>query len=227
MTPLQLAISHGTKIALLVVIAGLVARRRHQECRSFAVYLAVIFVCNTLGSVWPETFFVNSFWIRKQAAYDILKLVIGLELAYVALRVFPGAYAYARPLILAVLVLSTAYIADAAALGDASPRAWRRPVVMGTVWLYTALAMVVLWFRIPVSLWHRSILLGFTVYLSLFTFLAGFLARQGWGALPLFNLIEAPAYLLLMSFWGVAVWRREEAYVVSPEVAARLRLEMA
>jgi hypothetical protein len=224
MTPLGLAIAHGTKIALLVVIVGILARRRQRECRSFLVYLAVIAICNTLVSFWPETFYFESFYIRKQVAYDILKLIIALELAYAAFRSFPGALPAVRKVVLGVLVVSTVFIADSAAVATAQ-LPWHRPVVMGTLWLYTAIAALVLWFRIPVTNWHRAILMGFAPYLAFFTFLGGFLARNGWDALPLFNAIEPPAYLLMMSFWGVAAWRREEEYAVAPEVAARLRLE--
>lgn len=224
MNPLQLAIAHGTKLAILVVIVGILARRRQRECRSFLVYLVVIAICNTLVSFWPETFYFHSFYIRKQVAYDILKLVIALELGYAAFRSFPGALPAVRIVVLAVLVASTWFIADSAAI-ETDRLPWHRPVVMGTLWLYTAVAALVLWFRIPVTFWHRAILMGFAPYLAFFTFLGGFLASHGWDAAPLFNAIEPPAYLLVMSIWGVAAWRREEEYVVAPEVAARLRLE--
>ena len=57
MTAQQVLIAHAVKILVLLTLAGIVARRRWASCWSFTGYLAVILVCNSLVSFWPERFF--------------------------------------------------------------------------------------------------------------------------------------------------------------------------
>ena len=225
MNVFQLAVAHATKVVLLVTLVGLFVRRRHAACWSFTIYLAVCLVCNCLVSFWPRTFWVYDFWIRKQAAYDILKLAIGVELGARAFRAFPGAMAAAR--VVGLVILSAAGLLIAATASPFHTRRtwdWLTATGTATIWVFAAVAFMVLWFRIPVSRIHRAILLGLVPYMAVYTVLTGLLQRHGWAALSKLSTTEAVAYLLLVSFWAVGSWHVDEPVTVSPAVAARLGL---
>lgn len=225
MTVFQLAVAHVTKLVLLGALVGLFARRRHAACWSFTVYLAVVLTCNCLVSFWPGTFWVYDFWIRKQAAYDILKLSIAVELGARAFRAFPGAWAAARVVGLAVLTAAGVLIASTAApFHTRRTWDWLTATSTATIWVFAAVAFLVLWFHVPVSRMHRAILLGFVPYLAVFTVLTGLLQRHGWSALSWLTTFETVVYLLLVSWWAVSSWHREEPAEVSATVAARLGL---
>jgi hypothetical protein len=221
----QLAVAHATKIALLMALVGLFVRRRASACWSFTIYLAVVLTCNCLVSFWPRTFWVYDFWIRKQAAYDILKLAIAVELGARAFRSFPGALAAAR--IVGLVVLSASGLLIAATAGGFHPHRpwdWLTATSTATIWVFAAVAMLVLWFRIPVSSIHRAILLGFVPYLAVFTVLTGLLQRHGMSVYSWITVSETYVYLFLVSWWAVSSWHREEPVAVDAAVAARLGL---
>jgi hypothetical protein len=224
----HIVVAHAVKVVLLATLIGLYVRGRHRACWSFPVYLAVALVCNTLVSVWPETFYEYDFWQKKQAAYDILNLIIALELGARAFAHFPGALATARVVALFVLTASTIVVTSTAA-GSFNPEAahydWLAGTSTASVWVFGAVALLVVWYRIPVDDMHRAILMGFVTYLALFTVGTGILKHYGWQAHPAFWKVETAAYLLLVSLWAVAAWHREEeAPALSPAVAERLGL---
>ena len=107
MSEIQVVLSHAVKLALVAVLAGLVARGRARLCWSFAAYLVAILVGNSLASLWPSRFYTPGFWVLKQAAYDVLKMAVALELAWRAFEKFPGAMRTARGTLLALLAAST------------------------------------------------------------------------------------------------------------------------
>lgn len=227
MSTYQLIVAHATKIVLLATLVGLFVRGRHRSCWSFTAYVATVFTCNCLVSFWPSTFYVYDFWIRKQAAYDVLKLAIGIELGARAFAAFPGAMRAARVVALLVLTASTLLISSTA-MGAFHTRVtwdWLAASFTAAVWVFGAVALLVLWFRIPVSRMHRAIMMGFLPYLAVFTLLTGLLKQQGWSFLGWIWNIETAAYLLLVSWWSVSAWHRPEpAPAVSPALAARLGL---
>ena len=225
MTLFQLTVAHATKLVLLAALVGLFVRRRHTACYSFTVYLAVVFTCNCLVSFWPGTFWVYDFWIMKQAAYDILKLAIALELGARAVQAFPGAAAAAR--LVALLVLCAALLLIGTTVGSFEGLRtwdWLTTTSTATIWVFAGVGMLVLWFRIPVTRMHRAILLGFVPYLAVFTVLTGLLQRHGWSAISWIGGSETVVYLFLVSWWCVSSWHREEPVTVNAAVAARLGL---
>src|SRR5438034_4085590 len=135
MTAQQVLIAHAVKILVLLTLAGIVARRRWASCWSFTGYLAVILVCNSLVSFWPDRFFQPWFWMVRTAFYDVLKVAIAVELAYRTFQAFPGAQATARRLLFASLVATS--VALMALPWDGSYGAalfvWEPRVLTGTI----------------------------------------------------------------------------------------------
>ena len=89
MTGEQLLLAYSVSAALLATLAGLFATRRLQQCLSFGVYAGVVAGCDLLITVFPERFYNASFWMARQALYDVLKVAVALELAYRVVRAFP------------------------------------------------------------------------------------------------------------------------------------------
>jgi hypothetical protein len=209
MATLQLVLAHATKLALLALVAGIVLRGRLRQCWAFPAYLLAILVGNSLASFWPGRFYTAAFWIFKQALYDLLKMAIAMELAYRAFRVFPGAWRTAGIVLLAILGSSTVLLA---ALTPHSTYGtlweWQPSVVTAAIWLLTATALLVVWYRVPIRDWQRAIVLGLGPYLLVSVTLIEMLHRRGWGARTEIGLLDSVAYLAVLLYWLRAGWRR-------------------
>jgi hypothetical protein len=225
MTPSQVLIAHAVKILVLLTLAGILARRRWSACWSFTAYLVVILLCNSLVSFWPDRFYQPWFWLFRTPIYDGLKVAIALELSYRTFQAFPGARATARRMFLVLLIASSAILM--AVPWDASYRAalveWEPRILTATIWMLNALAVVVIWYRVPIHAFHKAILLGFVPYLLVFTILLRLLNHYGFGVMDIVQSAEPAAYMLLIGWWAWAAWEPEAVPDVSPEVLQRLQ----
>ncbi len=217
---LPLALAHAAKVAVLVLLAGMVMRGKVRQCWSFVVYLGFVLVYNTLGSFWPDLL-TPSFLLMKQGTYDVMKMAIALELAWRVFAAFPGAWQRARAVLATVLALSTALILAA------QPQAsynnffdWQPKITTGAIWLLTATALVVVRYEIPIRDWQRAIMLGYAPYLLVFVTLLRVLKARGWGYVVEFGNLDNFAYLGLLLFWTYAAWRAEPV-IELPQAAGR------
>jgi hypothetical protein len=223
MNELQVALAHANRLALLLLLAGLVVRGRVRLCWSFAAYALAILVGNSLATFWPARFYTPSFWVLKQGVYDILKMAIALELAWRAFAAFPGALRTARLALLALLAVSTL------ALGALTPPssyadlwAWEPGTATAALWLLTATALLVVWYQVPVHEWQRAIMLGLAPYLLVFVLALDLLRRHGWPALhAAAGILDSVAYLALLLFWNRVVWRRGPAEAAAAPAVSR------
>jgi hypothetical protein len=212
MTEVQALVLHASRLALVALLAGMVWRLRVRQCLAFGAYVIAALLGNTLVWLWPSRFFTPEFWVAKQAVYDILKAAVALELAWRAFRAFPGALRTARLVLLAVLGLSTASLAAVPIRSTyAVVWEWQPAVATAALWLLTATALMVVWYQVPLSGWHRGIMLGLAVYLLVFVTLLGLLKSRGWGLGTFVATAEATAYLALVAFWAWGAWRRDPA----------------
>jgi hypothetical protein len=227
MEPWQVLIAHAVKILVLLTLAGILARGRWRQCWWFTAYLMVILICNSLVSFWPEIFYQRRFWLARAPLYDGLKLAIAIEIAYRTFRAFPGAQATARRVLFAVLVATSLVLV--AFPWDWSDEnmifEWEPRVLTGTIWFLNALAVIVIWYRVPIHALHKAILLGFVPYLVVFTIVLRLLRFSDWDIVPLIRTADPAAYMLLMGWWAWAAWQPEVAADVSPEVLRILQPE--
>jgi hypothetical protein len=186
-----------------------------------------ILIGNSLVTFWPDRFYSFSFWMLKQAVYDIAKLAVALDLADSAFRAFPGARATARFVLLCILVITGAAIIGVSisappsvVVGELHPR-----ILSGTIWLMTATAVLVVWYRLPVHAFQRHILLGFTSYLLVFTTVLNILRAHGLDLRQELSLVDTFAYAGVLGWWAYATWRADEKLAVAPQVLQRLQLE--
>jgi hypothetical protein len=227
MTPLQVAIALGVQFAAALAIGGLALRRRAHLARFFGVYLVVGLATDVMMMSWPSQFYVWHFWLFRQTILDVLKILIAVELAYRIFMGFPGAAHTTRSvlflLLLGTLVAVLALPNEAAHhdrsgyyLGELRPR-----VEMAAVWMLTALAGLVVWYRIPLHPFHKAIMQGFVPYLVVFSTMLKLVAQYGWSRY--LTALGPVAYLIACSWWAWASWRPEPAYDVDPELVARLQ----
>jgi hypothetical protein len=224
--------SLGAAVLLsLVALGGLLARRKVHVCRLFVLFLGAVALADLLQLVWPERFYRQWFWFGSQLVIDVLRFALALELTYRTFRAFPSARATARGVLLVVLLITLAVVfagtgnleppEGAPDLGPLISRVQPR-VLNGAIWLLTAIAALILWYRLPVHPLHKAILIGLVPYLLVFTVSLNVIESQGWAVRESVNLALGPAYLLLLTYWAVAAWRRAEAPVQAPSHERRL-----
>lgn len=221
---LQLAIT----LALLLALLGLHRRSRLSLCWSFLPYSLAIIVCGNLATLWPSRFFNPEFWLLKQAVYDVCKLAVALELAARVPQAFPGAKRQAQRWILFALAATLLLAALSPAGSYHTMAEWQQRALVGNTWLFSLTALAVLYYRLPVHVWHRALLGGFAGYLLIFGVGLQALRGAGWSVAPLVGLADGWAYLAVCCWWAVSAWRREAVPAGVPvNVARRLRLEGA
>jgi hypothetical protein len=196
---------------LATLLIGLVLRGHLGRCVSFSIYVFAVLAPSLLMTLWPARFYRWEFYSMQEALHAVIKFAIALELTARVFALFPGAIATARKAILtvlsltllAVLALPTWQPEYHVVLGEIQPR-----ILNGTTWLLTAIASLVLWYRIPIHPFHKAILLGLTPYLLVFTVGVNAIETLGWGH-PL-SRAHTVAYCLLLLYWNHVAWARSE-----------------
>lgn len=222
MTGLQWWLGVLGEIILAVILVGLFVRGRGGRCYSFTVYVIAVLTSEILITAWPHEFFVLEKWLFKETLLNALKYAIALELAARTFRAFPGARATARAVVFLVVLVSLAAVLQAvpvtrvADFAELASQLHTR-ILNSTIWVFTALAAVILWYRLPVDLFHKAILVGFVPYLLVFTVVMNLLKAIGWHVLEQVSYLQTGAYLLLLGYWGYAAWRPLEGRVRAPE----------
>ena len=119
--------------------------------------------------------------------------------------------ATARRLLIVIFVATFAAVAALPAkqaghvgfVGEVMPR-----ILNGTVWLFVALAILILWYRLPVHWFQKAILLSYVPYLLVFTVAMNALGDLGWHRGAWLDQLNVWAYLVLLLFWTITAWRR-------------------
>jgi len=210
MTPLQALLGQTGTALLCIALAGVIARRRYREWWVFALYLSFVTVNALLISFWPERFYRPALWMVNESITNLLRFVMALELAYRTFRGFPGAMARLRVVLLSVVGVTLLVVLAATPprldyvtfIGQVQPR-----VLNGSVWLFTAIGALILWYRLPVRAFHKRILLGYVPYLLVFTLDVNAAGALGWERGLAFRYANQLAYLLLLAYWAHAAWQ--------------------
>jgi hypothetical protein len=209
MSAYQTTIAVMVLLTIPLVLAGLAARRRYGVAYTFTLYLTVVFVTELLIVGWPDVFYRKVFYLHKENAMNALRFGVALELMYRTFRAFPSAHRAARTLFLALLAMTLVMVL--AVTGDqpdantlvnkVQPR-----VISATVWLLTALAGLILWYRLPVETFHKAILIGWVPYLLIFSAALNYVGDYGPRFLIASNYVHTLAFLGLLMFWARAAW---------------------
>jgi hypothetical protein len=203
----------------VAALTGLFVRGRVRICRTFVVYLAFISAADLLMLAWPDFFWRLWFYIGKEFVINVLRLAVGLELTYWTFRAFPSARATARGALLLALATTLVIVLlgtsdlippeGAPPLGPLATRIQPR-VLSGAIWLLTAIAGLILWYRLPVHPLHKAILLGLVPYLLIFSVSLNLLESRGWEVLSFSSYLHTSVFLLVLGYWTYAAWRPNE-----------------
>lgn len=217
-------------LALAMAVVGIFVRKRQSECWMLPVNLGVVLVGDVALALFPETFFQWKVFVIQQWIYNLCTFGVALELARRAFKAFPGAAATARVIFLAILVVTALSIFAATPSGAARGTSFSVAAVLAlqprlinaTIWLFVATSRLVMFFNIPVSDWHRSVSLGFSIYLVIAVTLMNLLKTFGFDIRSFVNFFDGSAYLALCSWFALRAWQPEEAREVIPDSVRRL-----
>jgi hypothetical protein len=99
-------------------------------------------------------------------------------------------------------------------------------ILNGSIWLFTVIAAFILWYRLPVSPFHKKVLLSYVPYLLVFTVAMKTLVRLGaFGGYAtartfLLGYANQLGFVALAAFWCYLAWRRDQ-----PRLEAVRRIE--
>jgi hypothetical protein len=217
---------------MVVILAGMIRHDLHRLCRTFAIYLGVVGLGNTLMAVSPGTFYNWDFWQAKDLAYATLMLLVALEIAALSFQAFPGAKKRARQISIVILVATLAAVVWLPEKPSTNAISNNLPVLLyvevqprlshGTVMLFAAVWALVLWYVIPLHRWHRAILRGLVPYLLATTIIVRLLATWGSKARLWVGYADSVAYLAVLCYWALEAWREQPAPEHS-EIRSRLQ----
>jgi len=230
----QNAVTVAAVLLTVAALAGIAVRRRIGVCSTFVVYLGVVAAADLLMLLWPDRFWRLSFFVSKEFVINVLRFGVALELTYRTFRAFPSARAAARGVVLLVLmvILAIVFVGSkdleapdgAPALGPLITRV-QPLVVSGSIWLFTAVAGLILWYRLPVHPLHKAILVGLVPYLLLFSVSLNLLESQGWEVRASASYLNTLAFLLVLVYWAVAAWRPDGVPAKAPPLAPNPTLD--
>jgi hypothetical protein len=219
MSAVQQAISVLGVALVATALVGCVARSRYRAWWFFSLYLLTVLASDVLILSAPRRFHTPEFWGGKETAIAGLRFAMACEVGVRTLRAFPGALATARFVVLLVLVVTVIAIATSPSavgyeswVGELQPR-----VLNGSIWMLTAIAAVILFYRVPVQPFHKAILLSYLPYVLVFTILLRYLGSAGWSRGALMQYVGQLAYVTLLGYWNYAIWRRDPP----PRIARR------
>lgn len=210
MTPYQLLMLCAGLVLEVILLAGVFRRGHYRACFAFPLYVVAVLVPSVLFAFWPGRFYTWDNYILKEIVHNLLKFAIALELAYRTFRAFPGALLTVRRVVLLAFLALAVVVASIETTGlqpSDVQLEWHTRVLNGTIWLFTAIAAMMLWYRLPVESFHKAILVGFLPYLLIFSL--GLRALAEWGeAARLLQRVHTSAYLVLLLYWNRAAWAR-------------------
>jgi hypothetical protein len=208
----------GVGILLVAgALLGLLVRRRLSDWWFFSLYLLAVVALGWVYPLRPDWYSPN-FYQVKEVIYNLLRFAMALEIGLRIFRSFPGALAAARRLVFVVLLATLVAILLVDVHGyqtfvrDVQPR-----ILNGAVWLFSGLAGLILWYRLPLKPFYKGIVLSYVPYLLASTALSSAVAQRNFENSDNLQLVSQLAYVALLVYWNHVIWRRE-----SKAQAARL-----
>jgi hypothetical protein len=204
-----------------LLFATLLWRGHYRWLPLFTIYvggLRVFTVVYILHPTW-ETYML------LQVVSAALRFGVALELTYRIFGAFPAAAVTARR-VLFVLLVVTAVMAVATAPPDATYTRMHAEAVprmaSAAIWMLTALAGLVLWYRLPLAPLPRAILMWFAPYLLLFTICISLLFDPASQHLRVWvGYLDPLAFFILTNYWLRVAWRTAPESALLPTPARR------
>jgi hypothetical protein len=201
-----------------LLLAALLWRGHYRRLPLFTMYVGGVRLFTVVYLLHPtyETYML------LQVVSASLRFGVALELTYRIFGAFPAAKVTARRVLFVILV-ATAVTAVATVSPNATDTRIHSEVVprmaSAALWMLTALAGLVLWYRLPLAPLPRAILMWFAPYLLLFTIGMSLLFDPGSQHLRVWvGYLDPLAFFILTNYWLRVAWRTapDSALLPSP-----------
>ncbi len=195
---------------LLVLCVGMLRTGRVRESVAFSLYVLTATLFSGLFLVSPESNTPELF-IVKQGLYDSLLFGMALEIAYRAFSAFRGIASWARGTLAMVVAISTiaVFLLTPANHEYAHIGRYQPGTTTAGMWCLTFVALLIVWYQIPVPSFTRAIILGYVPYLVVFVVCFDLIERLGWGVIQNVNLVKTGAYVACAAYLAYAAWRKD------------------
>jgi hypothetical protein len=193
---------------LSLVLLGILLYRGHQRrLPIFVLYVA----CTTLTGIGVMLHYTVAMWLLHQVVVAAFRLGVTLELTSGIFGAFPAAATTARKVVLVILAF-TAVTALSLATPDATYMRFHAEIIprvaSGVVWTLTALAVLVLWYRLPLAPLPRAILMGYAPYLLISTIGLSLLFDERTRPYRVWiGYVTTLASIALQSYWVRVAWQ--------------------
>ena len=199
----------GLGLMALVVIA-LFQRGRARQCFAFSAYMVVATSFGVLILGFPSRYTPQVFLV-KQGIYDTLLLCMAIELSIKVFAAFRGVAQRVRALLAMAVIGSTAaiFLLTPSNAPYSELARYQPGITTGGIWCLAFVALLIVWYQIPVPTFTRAIILGYVPYLVVFVICVDMIGRLGWGAIQGINLANAVAYDSVAGYWAYNAWRKD------------------
>lgn len=210
MTPLHRGLFVLSLALLVLLCLGLVRRAKLGQCFLFSAYAAAATCFTGLILLFPDSYTPEAF-IVKQGIYDSLLFGISLELSYRVFAAFTGIAARVRAFLAFSVAASSLGIFLLTPTNPAySDLARYQPgITTAGIWCLAFVALLIVWYQIPVPAFTKAIILGYVPYLVIFVVYIDLIGRLGWGEIKGLNILNASAYDLAIGYLAYAAWRKD------------------
>ncbi len=198
-------------VALLWVLGcGILRRGKIRSCWTFSAYVAAATSFSTYILLYPERY-TPVLFIIKQGIYDSLLFGMALEIAYKAFAAFRGVASRVRGFLGLAVTLSTICVFFMAPTDSQYENLGRYQPSITTagLWCLTFVALLIVWYQIPVPAFTRAIMLGYVPYLLVFVVCMDLIERMGWGFIDNVGVLNAMAYDASAGYLAYAAWRKD------------------
>lgn len=221
----------ATVTAQVVVLIGLIRRRRTRAVRLLPVYLSVTAVVHLLRVASPDVARSWDYWALKELLLRLLTAGVVVEISMRVFARLPVARRQAwGALVLVGIGTALAVWRAPGVTGGPAPGTWRSVVVLevlprlavGSILLCVATLGAMAAYRVPLDALHRAVLFGLALFLLVYAGPMGSADTHAFGRFVVYY-VTPPAYLVMLVVWAVVAWRRESAPDVLPEVLEQVQ----
>ncbi len=204
------AVAWGCMALEVLVLAGLIVRRRVRHCYTLTVLVHAWLGAALVAGCFP-TLMTWDVWIATELAHALLALLVAVELAWRAFRPVPRAWWWSRVSIGVALATAVALVRIA----------WPGPLSVSVVpWCLGALACLYagLWaiagaLALPQERLHQAVLGGLSPYLIVYAVTWG----QARESTSLANAVNPIMFGLTLLVLAQAAWARDRALAAHSE----------
>jgi len=207
MTTLQVVIWALGQLQMIALLAILIVRRHYQRLPIFTVFVT--------GTIASGTFLRLNYTWNGFMIYSVVLAALRFGLAFELTRgifgAFPAAAATARRVMFAILMVTAviAFLMTSRSATYTRVHAEAVPRLGATaIWILTAFAGLVLWYRLPLAPLPRAVLIGYAPYLLVYTVgLSLLFSAEAHPYRALIGYVNSLTFMLVVGHWMRVAWR--------------------